>query len=256
MIDILYYSAAFLFGAVWGSFFHTLSVRILNEEFKKNIRDALAKPSSCPRCQKKIKPLYLIPLAGYLLQRGRCSECGMKISSEYPLSEILYGLMMAAVIYKFGISFYSLSTFLLISVSMAISYIDTKSMTVPNFLVVIFLIISVYPIAAGENYLDSLFGMVLMFLIFFFVMLIFPGSFGGGDIKFASAIGLVSGFEMSVVVLEIALITGAIFGIIYALASKKGFRIQIPFAPFLSAGFICSIFFGRELVLLYLNISF
>ncbi|NJM48826.1 MAG: prepilin peptidase, partial [Alkalinema sp. RU_4_3] len=45
--------------------------------------------STCDHCGRLLKPWSMIPLASYLLQRGRCRECGEKISGFYPLVEVL-----------------------------------------------------------------------------------------------------------------------------------------------------------------------
>jgi len=82
-------------------------------------------------------------------------------------------------------------------------------------------------------------------------MLLFPGGFGGGDLKYATAIGLFCGWELSIVAVETALITGALAGTAYALLTRKGLRIRFPFAPFLALGFAVALLYGRELILLY-----
>jgi leader peptidase (prepilin peptidase)/N-methyltransferase len=77
-------------------------------------------------------------------------------------------------------------------------------------------------------------------------MLLFPGGFGGGDLKYAAAIGFFIGWELSIVAVETALVTGALAGTVYALLTRKGLRIRFPFAPFLALGFAVAVLYGRD----------
>ena len=122
--------------------------------------------------------------------------------------------------------------------------------------VFIFVMISIYPIILNHSLMDNFKGLLLMFSFFIVVLLLFPGSFGGGDMKFASAIGFFLGIELSIVALEIALISGSIVGTIYAIKTRKGLRIKIPFAPFLSLGTISALLYGRDITLLYYNLVY
>jgi len=240
-----------LTGTLFGSFFHTLALRYINSEIKENPIKALFSFSKCPSCEKKINPFFLIPILGYILLLGKCKNCKSRIPLHYPAAEIIYALALIAVAGTHGISIYSLNIFLLICVSFCIAEIDIKTMLIPDSLIIVFIVFTVYPVILSSAYLDSLYGFLLMFLFFVTILLLFPGSFGGGDIKFASASGILFGLELSAVVLETALITGAITGIAYALWTKKGLRTKIPFGPFITIGIITAFLFGRKILLLY-----
>jgi len=82
-------------------------------------------------------------------------------------------------------------------------------------------------------------------------MFIFPGAFGGGDLKLYAAAGFLLGLEMSIVLLEVSLISGAVFGIVWAAFKGWSFRIRIPFAPFIAAGIIITLLFGNTIILFY-----
>jgi prepilin signal peptidase PulO-like enzyme (type II secretory pathway) len=103
----------------------------------------------------------------------------------------------------------------------------------------------------GGTWQSPLYGLLLAGGFFLITALIFPGGFGGGNLKLSSAIGLFLGIELCVVALEASLLIGTVFGVSYALISGKGLRIKIPFAPFLAAGLIVSYFFGRKILLYY-----
>ncbi len=241
----------FIFGAVWGSFFYTLSVRFANGEFARSGAHALLGRSRCPHCSTPVDPLRLLPLAGYLIARGRCASCRKRISIGYPLAELVYGLFALLCAARLGTGVESLALFLLLSTAISLSTVDIMAFTIPNPLLVVFGLLAIYPVVLHGSIRDSIYGFLLMFVFFLVVMFIFPGSFGGGDLKFASLIGLASGIESAILVLEVALVSGALIGLVYALKKGKGLRIRIPFAPFLTAGLAVSVLWGRDILLVY-----
>ena len=80
----------FLLGTVIGSF---LNVIILRHE-------AGTKPtgrSACPHCKKQLTWRELLPIVSYLAQKGKCRGCGARISPQYPLVEIVTGILFSLV---------------------------------------------------------------------------------------------------------------------------------------------------------------
>ncbi len=244
------YFMLFYFGAIWGSFFYTLALRCSDETAGLSL---LFERSKCPSCGNPIRWMYLIPLFGYLFSKRRCAYCGVSISPMYPLMEIGYGLIAVLTAYRFGIGISAFNYFLVSSLAVSIAIADYKTMTIPSALVYPLFVVSLYP--AFQNFdvssAEALGGMLLLGIFFFTMLLIFPGSFGGGDIRFAAALGLATGLRLSIVLLETALISGAIIGILYGILSKRGIRIKIPFAPFLAAGLLIALFFGRAILDVY-----
>jgi len=244
-------SISFIAGACAGSFFYTLARRYAAGEIKENPWKALFSRSSCPSCKNPIPPLLLIPIIGYVITRGRCGHCAGKISIHYPLAEIAYGLLAALFCGKMGITVISTLLFLIACIALCIAMVDISSLFIPDSLVIAFTLFSIYPVILSGDIADHGLGILVMAAVFGLVLVIFPGSFGFGDVKFASAIGFFSGLEHSLVVLEVALISGALFGVAYAAVKKTGLRVKIPFAPFLSLGLIVSMLWGREILLIY-----
>lgn len=50
--------------------------------------------SRCRSCGRTLNALDLVPVAGYLVRRGRCAGCGARIPVRYPLLELGCGLVM------------------------------------------------------------------------------------------------------------------------------------------------------------------
>jgi prepilin signal peptidase PulO-like enzyme (type II secretory pathway) len=249
-------AAVFAGGALWGSFFYTLALRFASGEFAASWKRALFSPSRCPACSRRVGLLYLIPLAGYFFTRRKCPGCGAALSPAYPAMEALYGLLALAVAHETGLSIYGVSLFFVAGLALCMAVIDVKTLTIPNELIILFVLLSLYPLLRENTLLESLYGLLLMFVFFLVVLLVFPGSFGGGDVKFAAAIGLFLGLELAVVALEGSLITGAVAGTIYAIKTGRGFRSRIPFGPFLFAGLMIALFFGRDILVIYYSVFF
>ena len=127
-------------------------------------------------------------------------------------------------------------------------------MIIPNSLLIVLLLLSIYPTILSENIFLNLYGALFLFSFFLIILLIFPGSFGFGDIKYATIIGFLVGLEQSIIVLESSLIIGSILGVIYALKNKKKLMSKIAFGPFLTIGGFISFIWGREIIVLYFKI--
>lgn len=69
-------------GLVVGSFLGLVSIRLPAG------RDIVAGRSRCGSCGETLSPLQLVPVASYVLSRGRCSNCGAHIPLRYPLIEL------------------------------------------------------------------------------------------------------------------------------------------------------------------------
>ena len=108
-----------LLGLLVGSFLNVVILRLpkrLEHDWRSQARELLgheqngevAPPdlvrtgSHCPSCKHKLAALDNIPLVSWLALRGRCRYCGVRISWQYPLVELLTALASAAIAWKLG----------------------------------------------------------------------------------------------------------------------------------------------------------
>ena len=83
---------AVVLGGVFGSFFTCAFYRV-----PKGL-SLWSPPSSCPHCKKTLKPIDLVPVASWVLFRGKCRMCGTKVSPKYFLVEVVsIGLALLAL---------------------------------------------------------------------------------------------------------------------------------------------------------------
>lgn len=83
--------AAFVWGAVWGSFFNVAIYRWPRD------MSVVSPPSHCPACGTPISAARNVPIFGWLALRGRASCCGAAISPRYPLVELLSAVLCLAL---------------------------------------------------------------------------------------------------------------------------------------------------------------
>lgn len=94
----------FLLGLMLGSLIDSLASRSLkNQSFKGR--------SYCDQCKKTLSWYDLFPIFSFIFARGRCRHCHKKLSLEYPLIEVLVGLLIAFTFWQtIPINFLTLST--------------------------------------------------------------------------------------------------------------------------------------------------
>ena len=119
---------AFIFGLIIGSFLNVVIRRVPRGE-------SIVFPGSrCPACGNPIRSIDNIPLISYLLLRGRCHNCDMRISLVYPTVEFLTGLIFAAIIYKTDLRWEALLDMVFASVMLALIFIDALHRLLPNLI--------------------------------------------------------------------------------------------------------------------------
>ena len=89
--------------------------------------------------------------------------------------------------------------------------------------------------------------------ILLLLALLFPSGMGMGDVKLAALIGLLVGFPQVFIALLICFVLGGVVASGLLLARLKGRKDPIPFAPFLIIGLITTVFYGEEIMRLYLG---
>lgn len=248
-----YFLGIFVAGSLAGSFFFTLAYRYIHNP-GISYRELLLTRSRCPHCGKPVHPLFLVPVIGYLFTRTRCNACGTGISPMYPASELVSGLLALGAFHLWGQGLQAICLYLVVMSALTLTWIDIKTMTLPSVPMIIMAMAGLVLHGSTLSWKEPLMGALAMGTVFIIILLIFPGSFGGGDVKYAMVMGFVLELELVPVALEISLVSGALAGVIYALVSGKGLRSFMPFGPFMSLGLVISLLWGQEILLLYHNL--
>lgn len=241
----------FVFGLIIGSFLNVCIYRIPKKE------SVVTESSHCTRCNAKIKPYDLIPVFSYLILRGKCRNCGEKISGRYPLVELLNALLYLLCFWNNGFVLHIIPKLILCSVLIVISAIDMDTKEIPNGAVLIILICGIINILLDPEltWMQGLIGFFVASLPMLLIALVSGGGMGGGDIKLMAAAGLFLGWENILTAFFISCLTAGVTGMILILTKKRGRKDKIPFGPFLALGIITAMFYGQEIINRYLQIA-
>ncbi|MEE8340686.1 MAG: prepilin peptidase [Candidatus Neomarinimicrobiota bacterium] len=241
-------------GLITGSFLNVCIYRIQKH-------GSIAQPRShCPNCKHQLKFWENIPVLSYLLLKGKCSNCKIKISLRYPLVELLTVLIFYVIHYYFDISVETISLMVFFSIVIIITFIDIDVQLIPNKLLVISILpIIVFILTNGSDpYLDHLYGAALLSVLFLIIgyigKLIYKvDSMGMGDVKYAAVIGLLLGWKHGIVAFILAFFSAALIIVIMLMYTKLSRKQKIPFGPFLSIGCFVAFFWGTNLLNWYLG---
>ena len=244
----------FLVGLVFGSFLNVLIYRL-------PLGISLLKPigSACPHCNYKIKWYENIPVFSYLFLKGRCSSCSNSISKSYPIVELITAAVTLMLYSNFSIGWEMIITISLFYVLIVLSFIDLKYRAVPDYLLIIVVILA---ILVGDiiNILLFTGGFVLLELaITFYIQNIKAKitqnkelenqrALGEGDMPIVGVIGGLLGVQLGITAIFLAAVL-ALLPAIYNLYSKK--EIETAFIPFLSLGLLVTLFSGINLFTLF-----
>jgi len=245
---------AFVVGACFGSFANVLIYRL-----PKNV-SIIKLPSACVSCEKRLKPLDLIPVLSWLYLRGKCRYCKAKISVAYPVTELVCGLLfVASFVLSPDISavFIALFSFILL----CIAVIDYKTMLIPDSLVIFGAItgltwVVLFGPSFAPNWYDSLLGIIFGFFPLFAIdkiclLLYKKDGFGYGDMKLMAMAGIFLGWTGVLMAFFIAIITGGTYGAFLILTKRATKGAYFAFGPFLCGGAYLSLWLREALIRLY-----
>lgn len=238
-----------MYGLIIGSFINVVIYRLPRGE------SIVSPPSHCTSCGKRLAWWQLVPVLSYLFLRGRCFNCGERVSIRYPLIELIFGLAYLYLFQVFGLTVEFVSAVFLFSVLFAGSVIDLEHRIIPDKLNLAGAIGGVILTLLGKpGVIDSLAGFFagggLMLALAYFSR----GGMGGGDIKLTAVLGIFLGWQGVLLAVFYASCIGSVVGIVLNLnKGKKIGKATIPFGPFLSLGAMAVYIYGNHLMLWYVG---
>lgn len=266
----------FIFGASVGSFLNVVIYRLpkkLYAEFKAECNENtdppkngwfgleyLITPSSrCPACDYKIRAWENLPIIGWFLLGGKCSNCKTSISKRYPAIEFLTALISVFVAQRFGVTEMTAWLLLFSWILITLTAIDLDEQLLPDQLTLPLLWLGLlFQMSTGHLELsDAIIGVICGYGVLWFIYHVFKMTtgkegMGYGDFKLLSALGAWLGWQMIPLVLIFSSVTGAILGILLALIGKRDRQAPMPFGPFLAAAGFIGMFWGDILLAKYL----
>lgn len=239
------------FALILGSFASLISHRLATKQPMVFAR------SQCTKCGIALKIRNLVPLFSWICQRGKCLNCGDKISVRYPLIEISFVIAFLASYFALDSQInMKLILFCLISGTLIVmSVVDLEHYFIPDstqyFLAILVAILRIsidgengatMNIGAAFSYVG--FGLLLLMFFYFTVRI---EALGIDDIKFFFIAGLLFGMEGFLLFMLLSGLLGAVFGIIWQQFKKEA---TFPFAPAICTSFFLLMLFDGKVDLI------
>jgi leader peptidase (prepilin peptidase)/N-methyltransferase len=276
----LYLTGALLLGLLIGSFLNVVILRLparLEHDWQCQCRELLeitdsevtqAPPdlvysrSRCPACGHSIRAYENIPVISYLILRARCSACGVRISSRYPMIELTTGLLFLLVALHFGPTIQTVAALGLTATLVALTGIDADTQLLPDTITLPLLwtglLLSLFNVFTDpvSSIIGAIAGYLSLWSIYqLFRLLTGKEGMGYGDFKLMGALGAWMGWQLLPLVILLSSLVGAVIGLILMALNRHEKGKPMPFGPFIAAAGWIALIWGDDLVTTYLRFS-
>jgi leader peptidase (prepilin peptidase)/N-methyltransferase len=248
----------FLIGLALGSFLNVLIARL-----PRGISIA-SPPSSCPKCGSRIKPYDNIPVLSYLILRGRCRSCCVRIPLKYPVVELVTAVLIFCVYLKFGQTLLALKYGVFVFLLLGAGFTDLFTAfdeefecgIIPDSYTIggaaVGMVFSFFTVPGFQT---SLLGAAAGFLALFIPGFVYKllrkqEGMGGGDIKLMAMIGAFLGYVPIYFVVFGSALAGVIISLPYVFFLKN-WKYMIPFGPFMVVSAIFFVFFQERILTMF-----
>ncbi len=238
----------FLFGLLFGSFFNVCILRLPEDE-------SIGGRSRCPHCRKQINWYDNLPLISFARLGGKTRCCRKTISLQYPIIELLTGLMFLGIYLYFGPTWQWACYTVFCSGLLVLSVIDFYHQIIPDEISLggIPLGVAACFLTHDITWMSSLWGLAIGGGIFFSIAYLyerFTGQegLGGGDVKLLGMLGAWLGVESILILIVISTMLGSVVGLAMMVFAKANSKAAIPFGPFLAVAAVIYLF-GRSTLL-------
>ena len=233
----------FALGAVMASFMAVIAERLYTSQ------SWISGRSACNSCSRELAMLDLVPVLSWLGTSGRCRTCRARVPASYAIGEAVLGALFLLAYLKLGFSLALLWLLAALAVLAFIVLYDLRHTVVPapasTLLVLVSLLYAVSTSGGLEQLGQTLFVAGCIGFGFFLLYALSRGrAMGLGDSPVALALSLLAGGSLAVAGLLFSFWIGAVIGIAILVSRPKGHRmgIEVPFVPFLAAGYVLAFF--------------
>ncbi|MDD5341582.1 MAG: prepilin peptidase [Patescibacteria group bacterium] len=246
----------FILGIIFGSFLNSLIYRL-----GQNI--SLVGRSFCPACKKILGVFDLIPLFSFIFLKNKCRYCGQKIGWQYFLVELATGLLFALTFWQHqAIDLLLFRNLFFVLVLIFIFVFDWKYYLILDRIIwpalaaaLILNILSSKPQAPGTELWAMGLGLLIGAGFFGIQYLISKGKWIGlGDVKFGALLGVMFGWQLTILVIILAYVIGGLVASILLISRKKNFGEVLPMGTFLAISGVIAMLFGQQILTFYFNL--
>ncbi|WP_198468243.1 prepilin peptidase [Acetomicrobium sp. S15 = DSM 107314] len=234
-----------ILGAAMGSFLNVVAERSVSGQ-----RWWGAERSRCNACGKVLSAWELVPIASFLLQKGRCRGCDAFLGWRYLFVELIGAIFGGFSSWRFGVS-WAWITALLSGYGLLLSsltdiyggYVYDSFVVAMGFLGIAFRVINGLDAAV-----DGLFGAALGGGVMGAIIVASRGKMGYGDATLSAGLGALLGWKMAALALYFGFLTGGGVALVLLALKKVGRKDPLPFVPFLAMGGVLALIFGPQLI--------
>lgn len=207
------------------------------------------KRSICFCGKKSLSAVELIPIFNYVLQKGRCNTCGIKLPARYLTIEVLTILLGIACYYKYGISPELLINFFALFFLLIIGTVDLLKFKIPDKLLLSLLFVALPHLLLFSQiiFLNAIISAAIIIVLLavkeFYTKYKRKDAIGYGDIKLIGILVLLYGFPLSLIGIWISSILG-----IAGYFVKKENENRIPLGFYLAISFLIMNFFNERII--------
>ena len=235
-----------IFGACMGSFLNVVAHRSLQgRSWWGNER------SVCESCGHVLGVMELIPVVSWLILRGKCRNCGAKISIRYILVEVVCAVLAVMILAKWGISWACALAAVGTCGLVVNSLTDIESGEVLDAFAIFPGVLGLLIRIAGGKWavLDGVEGALAGWGIFAAIILLSRGGMGWGDAVFMGGMGAVLGLRFTLLAFYCGIMAGGFWSVILLVIGKVkwGRHDAIPLVPFLAVGCFIVMIWGPEI---------
>jgi leader peptidase (prepilin peptidase)/N-methyltransferase len=242
------------FGLVIGSFLNVCIYRLPRNE-------SLVLPAShCTACGRPLHWYENVPVAAYVILRGRCRTCGVRISPMYPLIEITAAVLAVVWCEQFGLSVLFVSRLLFAFALLVLFVIDLQQRILPNVITLPGVLVGfLFSLLGPPGWMDSLIGVLaggagLFLLAEAYYRIRGEEGMGMGDVKMLAMIGAFLGWKLMLLTLVLSSAVGALFGVAMLVSRTGDLKYALPFGTFLALGALFASLMGDPIVTWYFSL--
>ncbi len=270
---------AFAIGACVGSFLNVCIGRWPHDQ------SVVSPRSRCPKCGLAIRWYDNIPMVSWLVLRAKCRGCALPISAQYPLVELLTGILWVAAVMYFGPTFAALRVAVFATIMFGIAVTDAKHYVIPDGFTVsgLIFVLATAVVAAVRSEpdpfaapYDALIGAcagagAIAIVGWLGEVVLKREAMGFGDVTLMAVVGAAVGPSRALVVVFVGAALGAItfLGAVYPVVKLRGAprteqidlnlvtppvqMPEVPFGVFLAPAAVVVLVWGDALINWYLT---
>ncbi len=242
---------AAILGACLGSFVNVVVIRLHESS-------SMMGRSRCLSCKNVIRPRHLVPIFSWLMLRGRCADCGVRIHMQYPLLELIAAVSTIIIASRFSplegtwlwfiyLTLMSMGVLVMMTMDLRWKELPLEVMIALGLLGLVWHLgvsINLGTVSIISVMRSTLLAVATAVGFFGLQWLVSKGRWlGSGDVWFGAMMGFVLGWPGTPIAIYLAYLVGGSAVLLFMLLGyvKRGMRI--PFAPALGTGLLLVLWF-------------